>query len=268
MSAATSGLAEQVRAVTLADADRGPRPTARLGRYAIWQLRDYAFGAGGAVLVVSGLAVTMLTLSSIGSNRGLAAAANGPGVLLGMLGFLAPIFSCAGLVAEDRSKGFYRFNLAKPVSPVRLYGQAFLLRGVALLGITTLVWLACALLMATGSFFGALAYVVVCYLTIGGVTFLLSTMTRHAWIVTLLLGVGSAMASSASRVRGAWGVFASVVKAVLPPFHLVGPLGTSLLSNGYVGHLISAAEIVWFVGYGLLAVGAALAVIRGREWPL
>jgi ABC-type transport system involved in multi-copper enzyme maturation permease subunit len=258
-----STVTQQLGEVTIADVDATPRPTARLGRYAIWQARDYLRGAGGATLVLSGLAIVVLTSFNL-QHAAPPQARAVTSALIGALGFLAPIFACSGLVADDRSKGYYRFLLAHPVSPVRYYGQAFLLRGAALLGVTAVVWLACALLLAAGSFAGALAYVALCYLTVGGVTLLLSTMTRHAWLATLILGAASGIATGLTR--GVWRPFWMAIHAVLPPFHLTGALASVLLEGNTMPHLL--ASVAWFAGYGLLAVGAALAVIRRREWPL
>jgi hypothetical protein len=242
-----------------------PRPTARLGRYAIWQLRDYALGVGGATLLLSGMAIVVLTMSSIGDSGGGAAGLqrNVTTGVIGILSFLGPIFAASGLVADDRSKGYYRFTLAKPVSPVRLYGQAFLLRGATLLGIAAIVWLLSTVLLSTGPFLGTMAYVALCYLTVGGVTLLLSTVTRHAWIATLFLGAASAITRGLAGVPHTWWIV-KALHAVLPPLDLVGAIGARLMN----GSFLAPGMILWFAGYGVLAIAGALTVIRRREWPL
>jgi hypothetical protein len=241
--------------ITVADVDAMPRPTARLGRYAVWQLYDYARGVGGATVVLSGLAITMLTLGETWRMSHTPASEATALGLLGVLRFLGPIFACSGLVSDDRSKGYYRFLLAKPVSPVRFYGQAFLLRGAAFLGITAAVWAVCALLLGAGPFVGTMCSAALCYLTVGGVTFLLSTVSRHAWLATLLLGGAAGIVSGFASKPSNWRALWVALHAVLPPFHLVSSLN-------------SPGAIAWFAGYGALAIAAALTVIRGREWPL
>ncbi|HWZ58567.1 MAG TPA: hypothetical protein VNW46_06270 [Gemmatimonadaceae bacterium] len=250
----------------MAEVEAAPRPTARLGRYAVWQLYDYGRGVGGATVVLSGLAITMLTMTSLWGLAHTPIAQGATSALLGVLGFLGPIFACSGLVSEDRSKGYYRFLLAKPVSPVRFYAQAFLLRGAAFLGITAAVWAACALLLGTGSFIGTMAYAALCYLTVGGVTLLNSTLGRHAWLATLLLGGAAGIVTGFTRTTSMWRPLWLALHAVLPPFHLTSVLSQALMRGGDV--LNTAGVIAWFAGYGLLAVAAALTVIRGREWPL
>jgi hypothetical protein len=244
-----------VSEVTLADVDAMPRPTARLGRYAVWQLYDYVRGTGGATIVLSGLAITMLTVfDTWRSSHTPASVAEAVG-LLGVLRFLGPIFACSGLVADDRSKGYYRFLLAKPVSAVRFYGQAFLLRGAAFLGITAAAWAVCAFLLGAGPFVGTMCYAGLCYLTVGGVTLLLSTISRHAWLAALMLGGAARIVSGFASKPSNWRVLWVALHAVLPPFHLVSSLN-------------SPGAIAWFAGYGVLAIAAALTVIRRREWPL
>jgi hypothetical protein len=149
---------------------------------------------------------------------------------------------------------------------VRFYAQAFLLRGVALLGITAVVWLLCTLLFATGSFVGTMCAVALCYLTVGGVTLLLSTMTRHAWLATLLLGAAAGITSGLTHSRWGWRPLFLLLQGILPPLHLAGSLISGLVARGPVPRL--ALLVAWFAGYGVLAIAAALAVIRRREWPL
>lgn len=248
--------------IEIDDAGEAVRPTARLGRYAVWQLRDYAFGVGGATLVLGGLGIGVLAMMKLSVNGTAPAAVGMTTGVLGVLGFLGPIFACSGLVADDRSRGYYRFTLAKPVNPVRLYGQAFLLRWAAFLAIMAVVWVVGAVLLAPPAFIGTLAYAALCYLTIGGVTLLLSTMLRHAWIGSLILAAASAITTGLARVPGLW--WLKAVHAILPPFWVVGDIASATMR----GMLPPTGEVAWFVAYGLLAILAALVVIRGREWPL
>jgi hypothetical protein len=249
--------------VAVLEVEEAPRPTARLARYAIWQLRDYVFGVGGATLLISVLTMGVITAAWIGDRR--AVGPGLPGVVLSLLGFLGPIFATSGLVADDRSKGYYRFAFAKPVSPVRFYGQAYVLRGLVLLVITALVWALGAVLSREVSLFGALGYTAVCYVGVGGVTLLLSAMLRNAWLASLVLGAASAIAASVNlTVRGP--LWAKAIHLLLPPYFLAGRMVTWLVDGAHLTDAVLGAA--WFVGYGALALGAALAVIRGREWPL
>jgi hypothetical protein len=261
-----SSLTEQLREVTLADVDRGPRPTARLGPYAIWQARDYLRGAGGATVVLSGLAIVMLTTVALPGGPHSPAEQAATTTLLGIMAFLGPIFACSGLVSDDRSRGYYRFLLAKPVNPVRFYAQAFLVRGAVFLGITAAAWTICAALVGAGSFVGSMSYAALCFLTVGGLTLLLSSMSKHAWLATLVLSAAAGLASQLTRVRTAWHPLFMALHAVLPPVHLLSGLAGRLMLGDFMANLVGS--LAWFAGYGLVALAAALTVIRGREWPL
>jgi hypothetical protein len=249
--------------------------TSRLGRYALYQLRDYAIGVGGAtlilgllgVLVVSGITINgMAVASAAGLQRSSVA------FIFGVLGFVGPVMALTGLVADDRARGFYRFIFAGPVSPPHYYGQAYLVRGVGLLVIACLVWLTAMWRITTVPLLGVLGFIALCYLTVGGVTLLCSALGRFAWlIVGLFLCVGwGAAAGSASSVI--W----QAVHVIVPPFHLLNEIDRSLISQLYLGMQgpqplttetgASAGTYLWFAGYGVAALVAAVAVLRGREW--
>jgi ABC-type transport system involved in multi-copper enzyme maturation permease subunit len=240
-------------------------PRARLGRYALWQLRDYAFGAGGASLALSALAAAVLSGVRFGNDHH-SASVGVASFLLSAFGFLGPIFATSGLVADDRSKGYYRFALAKPVRAVALYAQAFAVRGVAFVGMGLILWALAALLIGPIPLGGTVALLAMCYVTIGGMTFLLSTRFRNAWLGSLVLGAASAMAAAGIDTVGA-PLWVKAVHALLPPYFLVADLSRVLLW-GFDGKRYLAQAIAWFVGYGALALGTALVVIRRREWPL
>jgi hypothetical protein len=242
--------------------------TARIGAYARWQLRDYAVGAGGAT---AALAIIILALSGAGF---------GPpdpdaraALLLSVLNKMAVIGAVAGvtgLVAEDRARGYYRFALARPVSAARLYGQAFAVRGVGLVLLIGALWIVGTVLLGSGSVVSAslprlLACVIVSYLLVGGVTFLVSTMTRYAWLATLAVAASSLISSLLADVpswsRRLW----VVVTDVLPPFNHLASVLDGVLGTQPTPHL--AGVLAWVAGYGVLAIAAALAVLAGQEWP-
>jgi hypothetical protein len=92
------------------------------------------------------------------------------------------------------------------------------------------------------------------YLVLGGLVFLLSTLTRRDWLLALgILGCQAAMAFARS-LGGAHGPVATVIYAVLPPFQLLRldrPAPTGL-------------ELVYALGYGTALLLAALALLEWR----
>jgi ABC-type transport system involved in multi-copper enzyme maturation permease subunit len=246
------------------------RPRARMGRYALWQMRDYAVGAGGATAALSVLVLALAVAGGLPDDP-----ANRASVLRSVLGAAAVVGAVAGvsgLVSDDRTKGYYRFALAKPVSATRLYGQAFAVRGAALLGLLAAIWITGTVVMGAGSLisdalprlllFGAVAYVL-----IGGVTFALSTITRFAWLGTVALyaaaGIAGGLAQSSHWSRPPW----AVAHMVLPPFGQVSALYRDLLGLSPSPMERPVRTIAWIAGYGAAAIAAGLAILRRREWP-
>jgi hypothetical protein len=234
--------------------------TARLGRYGLWQVRDYMLGAGGATLVVGALAVLV--------GRGTSLMVQGQAqpvstTLIGWLCYLGPIFAVSALVAEDRVRGYYRFLFAKPVSPVMFYAQSFALRGLAFLAIVGVLAVASGLISSVG---GCLCYAAVCYVGIGGIALVFSTMGRHAWLATLGCGAAATVATGLAASPTAWRPLWVALHYVLPPFQVTSQVASSLVSGDRLPYPFGLTA--WLVGYGLAAIAAALLVIRGQEWPV
>lgn len=231
---------------------------ARVGRYGVWQLRDYVMGIGGVTLLLGVLAIGMAR----GTNVSVGAADHVQRVashavadwVLGVVSFLGAVVACSGVVSDDRSRGYYRFLLSKPMNPVRFYLQAYAVRGVGFLAITALLWAECALFIGAGSFVGTVGNAALCYLGFGGVTFLFSTTWRQAGVVTLACCAAASIVNGLLNKNVGWQPLWLVLHALLPPVHAIG--------------MASASLVIWLAGYGLVALALAMAAIRGKEWPL
>ena len=129
---------------------------ARVGAYTAWQLRDYLKDRGLSTLVVAALsaylgwsmmtektpmprstdAVSAELLVRFGSAGAVYAARMAEfsfhfmRSMLGAMIFLGALFAMNGIVANDRKQGFFRFLFAKPMTPSRYYGQAFVVHTV------------------------------------------------------------------------------------------------------------------------------------------
>ena len=120
---------------------------ARLGRYAVFQLRDYLMGKAIGFVVLS-VFLGWTTAGMIAATRGplwkttpyaARAAFSDVASQASTLLWLGLILSVSGIVAGDRTSGAYRFLLAKPLSIVRYYGQLWLLHGAAFVAIVALM---------------------------------------------------------------------------------------------------------------------------------
>ena len=140
-------------------------------------------------------------------------------------GWITAIVLFHGIVAEDRTRGFYRFYLAKPVSAIWFYGQSHVLAVLALAawsaGYIVLFSLAVRPDWNWALVWNGLAL----GLLLGGLLFFFSTITTRDWLA--MLGVVLAAALARARWPRAESTLGKVIDATLPPTHI---LGTSLQS--------------------------------------
>src|SRR5215218_7558632 len=187
----------------------------RVGAYALWQLRDYFKDRGVPTLIVAtlsaylGLSPILERLPRLGDPAparllqrfGTAEAVYAARMaefnfmflrsILGALVFLGALFAMNGIVANDRKQGYFRFLFAKPVTPSRYYGQAFL---VHWLGFMLVMMLLAALYGAivwpvlTPQFALVVALMFVAY---AGIAFLLSAAARWDWLSLVVVSVAA-----------------------------------------------------------------------------
>ena len=265
---------------------------ARVGAYSAWQLRDYLKDRGLSTLVVAALSAylgwSMLTekvpmprrsdgvsaelLVRFGSASAVYAARMAEFSFhfvrdtIGAVIFLGALFAMNGIVANDRKQGFFRFLFAKPVTPSRYYGQAFVVHFVGFMLVMLLlgaiygfvVWpvLSLQFLLVVGLMFIAYA----------GVAFMLSAAARWDWLSLVAVSVASVFL---------WSKFGrsthplSVLLYLLPPLHradevYVAVSGTPVISAAHAP-FVPWPLVLWFGGYGILCYIAGLVVLRFRR---
>ncbi len=220
-------------------------------RYLGWQVRDRT----GPRILVGWLIVAALCLplhfavkdDPPPSPETLAGMVHGMYV---QLAGLAVVILFHGIVAEDRTKGYYRFYLAKPVSPLWFYGQSYVLAVAGMLVFTAgfLAIFSVAVipawhwrLLTTGAALGLL---------IGGMIFALSTVTARDWIFMIL----AIITSTALRARfpSDRSTLGKVLNAVLPPNQLTDEA------------TLTAGEWAWVAGWGIGLFAIGLLVLRRR----
>jgi hypothetical protein len=237
---------------------------ARLGRYALWHLRDYLRDKGIATLITLGL-VGYLTQIPI-----MRARAQGFGgalmeqvadqafiSALKFLGFVGVLFATNGIVADDRRHGYYRLLFAKPVSVVEYYAQKWAMYGVGFLLVASI------LLGIHGAtvepFFPAtfLPTFALIYIALGGIGFLLSAAWRFDWLsLAAVLGISDMLWLLFGEDQGLVGALVHV----LPPVHLLDGVYTAVRHNSAV----DVSDVLWLGGYGLACFVAGLVVVRRR----
>lgn len=268
------------------ETEKGPASAprrARLARYGLWQLRDYLAGKGAPAFLISAMfgAISiypMLQMQRIrmeqlparelerlaaqhgGVDGVLAWLRHGVGVMFlrGFVGnviFLFALFAMNGLVSQDRKQGYYRFLFSKPLSPVRYYGQAFLVAWagfLVLLSMLALLYGAYVDRVLSPRFLLAAGIV---YFMYAAIAFLMTTIVRWDWL-------GLATVVIAAQVL--WGRFGESTSPLawllylLPPIHRVGDVYSAMTA----GPALPWSLLAWVAGYGAACTLAALLVLR------
>jgi ABC-type transport system involved in multi-copper enzyme maturation permease subunit len=217
-------------------------------------VRDFLGGQAILMVALAGLALLVVrNLQVVGpsGNADLAACF----VTLDWTTMALTLVATAGLVSGDFAQGHQRTLFAKPVNPALYYLQRWLIGGVAVavaaLPVAYAIGSRFAISLIGPSFFARL---ILLYLVLGGVVFLLSTVTRRDWLLTIILVAWQAALSVAHSSGVAHGPLAKVLIAILPPFQLIGLRGPTPES----------VNLAYAVGYGALVLGAALAMLQWR----
>jgi hypothetical protein len=248
-----------------------------LGAYAGVQLRDFLVGrtillAGTTVVAAWAMfRMTGLTLSAFDTSGGVGARdqlARGFQNLLGVFAFAAATIAAQGLVARDRRRGYDRLLFARALSPVRYYAQGFFIAGASVVTVAAVASQLFAIGVQPVSVAGSAAYVAVTWLAVGGLAFVLSTLTAHyVPLLLLLVGadllfdrfVGGLRAGGGSRV-------AEAAQYVLPPAHVIVDLREWFVRGGATAPGVPAASLAWPVAFGVLCLCLALVILRRRPF--
>ena len=239
----------------------------RTGRYALWQLRDFMMGKGASFLIIALLlgVTSYLALKGNGDAWKLSPAAammsrqalGGP---ISVLTFLGVVIACNAIVSADRTQGYFRFLFAKPVHLVRFYAQLWVLHGACVLALAaalTWVWGIVEVPVPVGRVVETFA---VAYVLIGGVTFMLSTLMRYDWLITIVLWTLAQLVTAPFILEGRPNVKA-VVSAILPPYEHYSAVQKALASATTD---VPTTDLAWVLGYGALCVAIGLVVLRKR----
>jgi hypothetical protein len=261
---------------------------ARVGAYALWQLRDYLKDRGVPTMVVATLSA-YLSLSAIfepapreeimailRARFGTAEAVQAAWMThvnfafltstLNALIFVGALFAMNGIVANDRKLGFYRFLFAKPVTPSRYYGQAFLVHWAGFMVVMTLLGLVYGVIMSPILTQRLLVAIGLMFVAYSGIAFLLSAAARWDWLSL----VAAAVAANLLWARfGASTHPIAKLLYLLPPLHRANEVYLSVAGTPVLGSAspdgIPWALLVWLTGYGVLCYLAGLVVLRYRR---
>jgi hypothetical protein len=145
--------------------------------------------------------------------------------------FIAVLLCANGIIAVDRFQSYFRFYLAKPVSPLWFYGEHIALAGVTLVAVSAGYVLVFAATVEPLWTWSLLQRALVMWLLIGMPIVAISALSRHDW----LWGMVPWLASSILRDRWPRGdsTLGDVLHAVLPPYQLMGS-GPEITAGGWL----------------------------------
>jgi hypothetical protein len=241
-----------------------PARRARLGRYALWHLRDYLRDKGVATVITLSLVgylsqIPINRAREIGLRGDLLEQARDQAYVsaLGWLALLGVLFATNGIVADDRRHGYFRLLFARPVSVVQYYASKFAVYGLGFLIVATLLTGIYALTVE--AFFPPALLLVLglVYVALGGIGFLLSAAWRFDWLsLAAVVGLSDVLWIFFAD-GGGWQ--AKLVRA-LPPVHR--------LDNVYIalrhGQSLPVSDLTWLVSYGLGCFLLGLVVVGRR----
>lgn len=220
-------------------------------RYAGWHALDFMMGPGAVFLII-------LVLVGIGAWKAGVTPAGGEGLLRTVIAQAAlpfTLLAAARVVSGDRSRGYFRSYFNRPVSPVMHYGLRWVLGGIAVVLFVPLA--AAAIAITSGTFTldtSLLVSMALLVLLLGGLTFLISTVSRFDWAAAFVILVVQSVMHQLRQGGSLDSGFFRGLYTILPPFHLVNP-GNAPPEGGALWHVLI---------YGGALVLAALAVLRWR----
>ena len=257
----------------------------RVGRYALWQFRDYIVDRAFPTLISSVLIgylfaapmkstfdreMASLPDKLIAKWGGVDAARVGMQSdfsqlfiqnVLGSLVFLGALLAMNGIVANDRKLGFYRFLFAKPVHPLHYYGQAFVLHTIGYMAVATLLLLLFGALLWPILTLPLLQTIAVMFVMYAGITFMLSAAARSDWLALVTFTV-------AAKVL--WAKYGESSAPFARLIYLFPPLNRTSEVYSAVSMADSAPWplLLWLGGYGMVCFVIGLVVLRYRRMAI
>lgn len=188
-------------------------------RYLGWSLKDAALRPGIAALIFAALATFLATRMPALINR------EGTEQVMtrfvSQFDWLVILIATSGMVAWDRTSGYYRTLFSYPVNPALYYLQRWILAGLAAALLVPFAGL--GFMAVSGSFPNSgplLVRFLVKYLLLGGVTFAFSSVVRADWAIAFVLSAVQSILHGLEVAGIALSGFTRVVAHLLPPFHV------------------------------------------------
>jgi hypothetical protein len=233
----------------------------RLGRYSLWQFRDFAIDRGVAILIIGFLWGYML-ISPFRAARAPRLALNSSSPVWSLLITVASsivslsvLIAVNGIVSTDRKLGYYRFLFSKPVSVVAYYVQLYFVHMVGVLAAMLILSGILRTIVPDFSIVNYLLYTVLIFVAMGGIGFFISVATRFDWVTLAAVWLGS---RTLRDLYGAKPGLPGKLVQLLPPVHKLDVLANDLITNGTA----QTSDVIWLLAYGSLFFVLGLVLLR------
>jgi hypothetical protein len=224
------------------------------GAYLRWQARDVLRGPGIVAAIIAGFFAFVVWRLPAGA-AGAAGAATLLGAYLQQVGWPMVLVATGEMVRSDRTEGYYRFYFARPIQPSLFYLVRFLLGFALVLAVVGVAAFAVWARTGSSGLDGRLlAQVGLTYLLLGGLVFLLSTVTTSGprdWLIALIIQVFQAMSSELLATGVINWRLIRWLHTILPPTHRLDAA-------------FDSADVLHAGLYGLGLVAVAVLILHRR----
>jgi hypothetical protein len=233
----------------------------RLGKYSLWQFRDFVLDRGVAILIVGFLWGYVLVAPF--------RAAKSPQLTLDRFSPMWPLLitvassivslsvliAVNGMVSIDRKLGYYRFLFAKPVSVIAYYVQLYFVHMVGVLAAMLILSGVLRTIVPDFSIVNYLLYTALIFVAMGGIGFFISVATRFDWLTLAAVWLGSRVLR---EFYGAKPGLPGKLVQLLPPVHKLDDVANGLIINGSA----PTNDVIWLLAYGALFFVLGLLLLR------
>ncbi|HVT40879.1 MAG TPA: hypothetical protein VHE78_17700 [Gemmatimonadaceae bacterium] len=239
----------------------------RLLAYLPYKLGDYLLQRAAVAVVMVLLVAGFPLYGTLHGNPDFFATPQGP-LLAGQLFTnvvalflpLGAFLGGAGIISTDRHLGHVRFLFSKPVNVVAYYVQTYVLHGIAFVALFGIITWGYGAVTVHQPVAGAMAAAALTFVLVGGLGFLLGTLTRLDGLLVALVYIVSLTLQQVVAMPGpsqlpAWAV---QIARVLPPAYDLDRLRDHL----YTMQSLDTAQLWHVLGYGFGAFFLGLVALR------
>lgn len=250
------------------------RRHARMASYSVWQFKDFAVNIAVVSILLFGLFGAM-EIAQIHLQEQMLATRR-PGMTMdvrqklmafmtayNMFAMVGPLICLTGVASQDRTQGYTRFLFAKPVSVRAYYAQALLVRFAGFLLLGHVLVIAYGMYEPPAYTPRFIADMTVAFLSVGGIVFLLSVLTRYDGLIAIVFLLVTAL------IRGRWVTETGIKHAVtylFPPIDQLGDVHNWVVKiNPGFGPFTDVFPWkwgLWSAGYGLACLLLGLYLLR------